>query len=253
MTGIKINNDSFEYCQIDDIAVITLQKGAKKISSTLDLRKEMISVLNSIKESEEIKGLVVLYSDQYNDNLEYRQYIYENLEKREYTTSSQYTDTYKSSLIEFLKMIYKFPKPIVAGMNGHIGPDSFGLSLAFDLRIATGNTIFYNPNLQIGFPPSAPLSFYLIRSLGYHKATELLLTKTEFSSQEAFELGLITQIVSEKELEDRCIKKLKELRDIPAHALVETRRLLQPDMDDIRKHIDKGFEGSLRCLYKMKS
>jgi enoyl-CoA hydratase/carnithine racemase len=253
MNSIDVKNDIFTCRQDDDLAVIKLLKGAKKILTTVDSKEDLMSVLETIKESHKIKGMAILYSDKYSGNTEFKRFLRESIEEKPHEVGRRYTMTYKSAIIQFLKIISKYPIPIIGGMNGDIGPDSFGLNLAFDLRIATERTIFFNPNLQLGFPPSALLSFYFVRSLGSPKATELMLTKSELSSQEALDLGLITQIVSAEDLEYTCLKKLRELSTIPNHALVEARRILQPSIDEIRNHIDAGFEGSLRSLYKMKA
>ena len=73
------------------------------------------------------------------------------------------------------------------------------------------------------------------------------------SVQEALDLGLIAQVVSTDDLENTCLEKLRHLSPIPDYALVESRRMLQPDIEEIRKYIEAGFEGALRCLYKMKT
>lgn len=252
MQEFEFNNDIFSYHRVEDNGIITLKEEAKKLSTSLAIRNEMVTFLNTIVESGDIKGLVVHYSNQYDSNSAYKKYMIDILEKTETISSSQRANIYNTSIIQFLEMIYAFPFPVVVCMEGHVGPDSFGLSLAHDLRIATETTLFHNPNLIIGFPPSAPLSFYLSRSLGYHKASELLLTRSEFTAREALELGLITKIVPEEELVTSGIAKLNGMKKIPGHALVEARRMLQPDLEKMRKHFDKCFDGYLKCLYKMK-
>ena len=253
MILLDVKNDSFACHQDGDIAVITIFKGPHKILTTVDSKEDMMSILETVKGSHKIKGIAIVYSDTYPGNTEYKQLISEILEEKVETDKSRYNVRYKNAIVQFLEFIHTCPIPIVGGMNGEIGPDSFGLNLAFDLRLATEKTAFFNPNLQFGFPPSALLSFYLVQSLGSPKATELVLTKPEFSSQEALDLGLITQIVTAEDLEYSCIAKLHELSSIPRHTLVETRKILQPSMDEIKNHLDAGFEGSLRSLYKMKA
>ena len=253
MSKIDMTMDTFTCHQVDDLAVITILEGANILSSTVSGKENLKAVLNTIRDTPDIKGLAVLYSDKYPGNTEYRRFLQENIEAKHYKDKSNYAVTYKSALIQFLEMINTYPIPIVGGMSGEIGPDSFGINLAFDLRIAAKGTSFFHPNLQFGLPPSPPLAFYLLRSLGYHRATELILTKPKLSSQEALDLGLIAQVVSTDDLENTCLEKLRHLSPIPDYALVESRRMLQPDIEEIRKYIEAGFEGALRCLYKMKT
>lgn len=251
MTAINVINDSFTCHQVDDMAVLTILEGAQILSTTVSGKENMLAALKAIKDSRQIKGLAVLYSDKYAGDAEYKRFLQKLLKEKHSQNESSYSVTYKSALIQFLKIIYTYPIPIVGGMNGDIGPDTLGINLAFDLRVATDRTSFFHPNLKFGLPPSPPLTFYLVRSLGSYRATELILTKPEFSSQEALDLGLITQVVSVEELERTCLDKLRQLSTIPDHTLVESRRMLQPGIDEVKKFIDAGFEGSVRSLNKL--
>ena len=136
-------------------------------------------------------------------------------------------------------------------MDGDIGPTSFALNLAFDMRLATDNAGFIHPNLQFGLPPSPLLTYFLIQSLGHQKATELILTRPKISVQEAADLGFLNQIVSRADLKKKCIEKLRQISGIPELTLIETRRMLQPDLHTLRKYIDQGFESALKCLNKI--
>lgn len=253
MTSIDVANDSFTCRQDGDLVVITLLKGAKKILTTINSKEDLMTVLETIKDSRKIKGVAILYSDMYLGNTEYRQFLIDNFVKKQHHDKSLYTVTYKNAIIQFLEIMKKYPIPIVGGMIGDIGPDSLGLNLALDLRIATDETNFFHPNLQLGLPPSALLSFYLVRSFGSHRATELMFTKSEFSSQEALDLGLITQITSVEELERTCLDRLRQLSTIPAQTLIESRRILQPGTDEVYKYIDAAFEGALRSVHRIKA
>jgi len=205
----------------------------------------------TIKEDRQIKGVAILDSDKYLGDVEYKKFLQESLDAKHYKGHSRFADTYKNAIVQFIQMANTYPKPIVAGMKGNVDPDDFAINLALDLRIATDNACIIHPNLQFGFPPSPPLSFYLVHSLGSHKATELIMTRQKITAQDALDLGLITQIVSGEDLKKTCRDKLRQLSTIPRHTLVESRRMLQPDMGTIKKYFDAAFDGAVRCLNKM--
>ncbi len=100
---------------------------------------------------------------------------------------------------------------------------------------------------------SGCLSYFLLRNIGRAKTIDLLLTKSTISAVEALDLGLITQLVSEEELEGQCIEKLKEMSNFPSYTISDTRRLLQPDLSEVEKHISATLESSLRNLHLMKA
>ena len=136
-----------------------------------------------------------------------------------------------------------YTKPLIARINGLTGLEYLGYTLAFDFRIATPNTSFLFPNLRLGFPPSGPLVFNLVRHLGPGKASEIIFSGQPFSVSEAQKLGLITNVVSEDELEQRCLEKLEELSSFPSIALSAARRMIQPEPAEIELFLRKSVDG----------
>ena len=253
MTMNQKNDDLFSLRKVDDFTIISLRKGAKKILTTVDSKENLISVLKTISGSGETKGVAILYSAKYPGNEDYKKFMFECIEEKPSADKSRYTTTYRYAIIQFLEIIREFPVPIVSGMNGEIGPDSLGLNLALDLRIASENTYFLNPNLDLGLPPSSLLSYFFVRAHGPARATEFLLTRNKFSAQEALDLCLVTEVVPEADIEKSCLEKLQALCRVPAQTILETRRMLQPSMDDVKGKIDSGVQGALRSLYKLKT
>lgn len=251
MSSMDVTNDTFTCHREDDLAVITILESGKSTLSTATGKEDLMGTLKAIKEDRQIKGVAILVSDKYLGDVEYKKFLQESLDTKHYEGPSRYADIYKNAIVQFIQIANTYPKPIVAGMKGNIDPDDFAINLALDLRIATDTACIIHPNLQIGFPPSPPLSFYLVHSLGSHKATELIMTRQKITAQDALDLGLITQIVSEEDLKKTCLDKLRRLSIIPRHILVESRRMLQPDMGKIKKYLDAAFDNAVRCLNKM--
>ena len=252
MGTIDMTTATFTCHQEDDFAVITILENAKIVTTTVGGKEDMLKAMDMINSAQQIKGVAVLYSDKYRGDAEHKKFLIESLEGIRSTEKSRFATTYKYAIIQFLERIISFPKPIVGGMEGDIGPTSFAINLAFDLRISADDTNFFHPNLKLGLPPAPLLAHYLVQTLGSFKATELFLTKSAFSAQDAFDLGLITQIVSKENLKKTCLDKLRQLSNLSGNTLVETRRMLQPDLDGLRNYIDAGFDGAIRCMYNVK-
>lgn len=251
MSTIEIVEDTFTGHQEEDMAVFKILEGAKVLSTTVSGKDAFFEALDAIKEAQDIKGVTFLYSSEYHGVVEHEKYIKEIMEEFQ-TVERRHSMIFRNAIIQYLERIHTFPKPIVGGMDGDISPPSFAANLAFDLRIATDKTNFILPDLKFGLPPSPALSFYLVHSLGPLKASELILTKSEITAQEALDLGLLTQVVSKEDLKDSCIDKLRALTAISSDALIESRRMLKPSLKKMHEYIDEGFEGISRCLYGMR-
>jgi 2-(1,2-epoxy-1,2-dihydrophenyl)acetyl-CoA isomerase len=249
---IETENDSFACRQEDDFALLTFKEQTMKVLVTVNLKDELISVLSSIENTPQIKGLLVLYTDEYSGDTEYEDLMGYLQSGKMHEGRVRYLQTYQASIHHYIIILLNFPVPIVSGMSGDIGSESFGFSLTYDFRLATEKTIFKLSNLKNGLPPSGLLSYFLVRNIGQAKALDLLLSKPTIDASEALDLGLVSRIVPEAELESRCLEQLKEMSKYPSYAISETRRLVQPDFSDVQKHIDASMEGALRNLYLMR-
>lgn len=252
MSNINVTTDTFNCYQEEDFAIISILEGAQILSTTIRGKEELIGALTKINDAQQIKGVAVLFSDKYQGDDEYEKFLKESLKEKIYYGTSRYATTYKAAIVHFLEDIITFPKPIIGGVGGDIGPTAFAINLAFDLRIAIDSANFFHPNLKFGLPPSPPLSYFLVESLGPHRATELILTKQNLSAQDALKLGLITQIVSKEELKRTCLDKLRQLSNLSADALLETRLMMTQDLERMRRYINAGFDAAIRCIYRMK-
>jgi enoyl-CoA hydratase/carnithine racemase len=251
MSIINVATNAFTCHQEDDLAIITILDGAGKMSTTVSGKVELLETLNMLKANPQVKGVAILYSDKYQGDAEYKKFMKETLKSKDFSTQSRFAVTYKSAIIQFLEEVITFPKPIVGGMKGDIDPATFAVNLAFDLRVATEDTSFVHPNLKLGLPPSPPLAYYLVQSLGSYRATELIFKKSELTAKDALELGLITKVVSSEDLKKSCFDQLRKLTYLSENCLVETRRMLQPEIAKMHEYFDAGFASAVRCINQM--
>ena len=101
--------------------------------------------------------------------------------------------------LDFLLSIYRFPKPVVAAVNGPAIGGGCGIVSACDLVLASEKALFGYGEVTIGFVP-ALVSVFLTRIVGDKKARELLFTGRIFTASEGVELGLVNRVVPSAEL-----------------------------------------------------
>jgi len=122
--------------------------------------------------------------------------------------------------------LYKFPKVTIAAVNGPAIAGGCGLATLCDFTIAAAEAKFGYTEVRIGFIP-ALVSTFLLRQVGEKQARDLLLTGRIFGAEEAFRLGLVTEVVSAEKLMDR-VRELADtlLKNCPT-SLLATKRLLR--------------------------
>ena len=93
-------------------------------------------------------------------------------------------------------MIYNFPKPVIAAVNGAAIAGGCGLASVCDLIVADEvNAKFGYSEVKIGFIP-AIVSTFLIKRLGEGMAKQLLLTGDIFDAKRAYEIGFVNYLSS---------------------------------------------------------
>jgi len=107
------------------------------------------------------------------------------------------------------------------------------------------------PSVNLGFPPSGTLAYYLERFVGPAKATEILLSGQELTATDASTLGLVTAIVDQGNLLERCLEILNTVCRAPAPVLFATRKLLHPEVTEIEAYLDRSFETAWSALCGM--
>ena len=92
-------------------------------------------------------------------------------------------------------LIERFPKPVIAAVNGFALGGGCELAMACHLRIATENARFGQPEVNLGLIPGYGGTQRLIQYLGKSKAVELLMTADMIDAEEAYRLGLVNYVV----------------------------------------------------------
>ncbi|MCB0579861.1 MAG: enoyl-CoA hydratase/isomerase family protein [Phaeodactylibacter sp.] len=91
--------------------------------------------------------------------------------------------------------IERFPRPVVAAINGFALGGGCELAMACHLRVATENARFGQPEVNLGLIPGYGGTQRLIQYIGKSKAVELLMTADMIDAEEAYRLGLVNYVV----------------------------------------------------------
>lgn len=92
-------------------------------------------------------------------------------------------------------LIERFPKPVIAAVNGFALGGGCELAMACHLRIAGEKARFGQPEVNLGLIPGYGGTQRLIQYIGKTKAAELLMTADMIGAEEALRLGLVNSVV----------------------------------------------------------
>lgn len=91
--------------------------------------------------------------------------------------------------------IERFPKPVIAAVNGFCLGAGCELAMACHIRIAGEKARFGQPEVNLGIIPGYGGTQRLIQFIGKGKAIELLMTADMIKADEALTLGLANHVV----------------------------------------------------------
>jgi 2-(1,2-epoxy-1,2-dihydrophenyl)acetyl-CoA isomerase len=126
-----------------------------------------------------------------------------------------------------ISTLVDMPVPVIGAINGAVAGGGIGLALATDYTIAAPRASFTAAYFRLGLTPDGGASAFLERSIGPARTRELLLTNRRLSARQAFEWGMLNEVVDEDaDLLARALRFACDLGPVPSYALLQTRRLL---------------------------
>ncbi len=104
------------------------------------------------------------------------------------------------------RKIEKLPIPVIAAVNGFALGGGCELSLSCDIRIASENALFAQPEAGLGITAGFGGTQRLARTIGIGKAKEMLYTCGKVKADEALALGLVNAVYPSDQLMEECVK-----------------------------------------------
>lgn len=219
------------------IAILTLNRPEKRNSLNREMVSEIKSVLSTLKENDNISGLIITGEGQTfcaGADLAYLQSLNDATFEENLKDSLELKDMYYN--------IYTFPKPTVAMVNGPAMAGGCGLVNVCDFVFCTEHAKFGYPEVKIGFV-AAMVSIFLAQSIGERNAKKLLLSGEILSARKAKQINFVDEIIEEEKLWDYCLNFLNDLKQNSAQSIQDTKRLFSEIIfSDLESKLEKACE-----------
>lgn len=101
---------------------------------------------------------------------------------------------------EVTRLVRRLRCPVVASVQGFALGAGCELALCSDLIVAAESGTFGFPEVGVGLSVTGGISHVLPHAVGFAKAKELVLLGRHFSARQAFDWGLINQVVPDDRL-----------------------------------------------------
>ena len=210
----------FEYLSItkhEEIAIVTIDRQKKLNALNTLLLKELEQGFTRLSEDDELQGVILT-------GLGDKAFVagadIEELADLDIQTGMRGSEEGQ----RVFSLIEKFPRPVLAAINGYALGGGCELALACHLRIASTNAKFGFPEVSLGIIPGFGGTVRLSRLIGLGRAVEMVLTGDMISADRAQDFGLVSAVV---ELEDLLTESKNFLSRITRHSPSAVQKAIQ--------------------------
>ena len=262
MSKFETTTESFESRLVENTMIVSLKGQALDII-TMPASSEFYELLNSVNGSPELQGYVQIndsesYSDRAVDAL--IQFIAQD-DRLHSSAGRQYGFLYdviaarfRNSIGRILLALIELEKPAIAGLQGRISGEYLGTTLAFDARLATADTVFSFDNARTGIPGSPGLTHLMPRYVGIGRAISLIHHGATIDAHEALSLGLISEIVDNKqELADRCIAEIRKMTEQHRYLVKFHRQAVLPSPNEMETALKRYYGEMAQAVMKLRN
>jgi len=123
--------------------------------------------------------------------------------------------------------IANIEKPVVAAVRGPVAGIGWSMALACDVIVASETAVFSQVFRNVGLVPDGGAIYFLRQVLGVLKAKELVYTARKVPAAEASELGLVTRLVADGELEATATALADDLARGPGFAFAIAKKMFK--------------------------
>lgn len=116
-------------------------------------------------------------------------------------------------------------KPLIAAVRGATVGVGWSLALTADVILSSENARFGLVFKKVGLAPDGGACYFLERYVGMLRAKELMMSARLIEAAEARQLGLVTEVVADTELDARATAWASELAQSATFALAMGKRL----------------------------
>jgi methylglutaconyl-CoA hydratase len=196
-TSESIALQYIDYVCTDRVGYVTLNRPEKRNALNEQVVTELKEALDYAENDEQCKVIVLQAAGPVfcaGGDMEYMQQLSQLSFQKNLEDSTH--------LMQLFYQIYTLKKVVIAKVQGHAIAGGCGLATVCDFTYAVPSARFGYTEVKIGFLPAIE-KIFLLRKIGEAKAKELLLTGDLISAERAREIGLVTEVVPEENINAR--------------------------------------------------
>lgn len=199
----------------DEIATLKISRPKALNALNSETLEELEDALEAIEARDDIKVVILTGGPCYNKKLgaddPYRSFVAgaDIAEMSKFTAPEARAFGIRASK-PFFKLM-EMRQVTIAAVNGFALGGGNEIAMACDIRIASENATFGQPETGLGIIPGFGGTQRLARLVGMGRAKEIIFTAQNIDAQEAYRIGLVNHVVPKEELYPTCEKMARTI------------------------------------------
>lgn len=224
---------SYETITVDvrgAVAILTINRPDKLNALNIQVHTEGVAALDELKRDDSVRVLVITGAGE-------KSFI-AGADISEFADKTPVTQRDLFNERTFFNSIDNFPKPVIAMVNGFCLGGGNELALACDIRIASENARFSQPEINLGIMCGGGGTQRLTHLIGEGRAMEMVLTGDMIDAETAHRFGLVNHVYPAAELEAKTLELANKIAEKAPIALQLTKEAVKFAS---RSNLDEGL------------
>jgi len=214
----------------DNIAILTINRPDKLNSLNSKVHEEGVAALEELRKDDSVRVVVITGAGE-------KSFV-AGADISEFAGQTPVTQRNLFHEKTLFNSVDNFPKPVIAMINGFCLGGGNELALACDIRTASENARFAQPEINLGIICGGGGTQRLTRLIGEGRAMEMILTGDMIDAPKALQYGLVNHVFALAELEAKTLELAAKIAEKAPVALQMSKEAVKFAS---RSNLDEGL------------
>jgi enoyl-CoA hydratase len=205
----------------DGIAVLTISRPERRNALNLDVKRRLADIVEELEADPTVRVVVLTGA---------RGVFVAGTDIAEMAAMTP-TEHSLRETDRMFTVLRRFPKTLIAAVEGYALGGGCELALACDMIVAGGKAKFGQPEIRVGIMPGAGGTQRLLRTVGRYRAMKLILTGEPVTADEALSMGMLSEVVPDGTALDRALELAETILRMPPLAVLAIKEVMRLGQD----------------------
>ncbi|MEM6794206.1 MAG: enoyl-CoA hydratase-related protein [Acidobacteriota bacterium] len=179
------------------VAILTINRPSKLNALNQQVRDDMVELLEQLENDDSVGVLVLTGAGD-------KSFV-AGADIGEFEGRSPFDQREAMRFPRIFDVMASYPKPVIAMINGFCLGGGCEMAMSCDMRLASDNARFGQPEIKLGLIPGGGGTQRLPRLVGMGHAMRLNLTGEIIDAEEALRIGLVDRVLPASELREAAL------------------------------------------------